>query len=149
LNYANPYDHFFSGRLLKTEQDYDALFQAVVDIRNNLEQKIDSLYEQIRHAQLERFEATFQEQKDAFTDCLDGIDQEIVKLSVYIEEGQRLYDSLRELNEKLAELGTEPHTMPEALAGDNLVAMLMARIDRLKAEGKIPVYDSRLEKGRP
>ena len=115
------------------------LFQALVDARNNLEQKIDSLYEQIRHAQLERFEAAFQEQKDAFADCLDGIDQQIVKLSVYLEEGQRLYDSLRELNEKFAEFGTEPHAMPEALAGGNLVAVLTARIDRLRAEGKIPV----------
>ena len=133
---------------MKTGQAYDVMFQALVGIRNYLEQKSDSIYGEIRRAQLERFEAAFQEQKDAFADCLDGIDQEIVTLSVYTEECQRLYGSLRELNEKFAELGTEPHAMPEAIAGDGLVAILAARIERLRAEGKIVDSDLRSEKFR-
>jgi len=55
---------------MKTEPAYDAVFQALVDIRKNLDEKISLLDEQIRHAQLECLENAFQQQKDALAECL-------------------------------------------------------------------------------
>jgi hypothetical protein len=123
---------------MKTEQPYDPMFQALVKIRNNLNEKIGSLDEHIRHAQLECLENAFQQQKDAFVDCLDGIDRQLIKLSVYFEEYQQLFASLKELNEKrISELGGIPPVMPEALAGDTLATVLARRLDYLKSQGKI------------
>jgi len=93
---------------MKTEPAYDAVFQALVDIRKNLDEKISLLDEQIRRAQLECLEDAFQQQKDALTECLDGIDQQMITLSVHIEEYQHLHGSLRNVNEKIAELGGTP-----------------------------------------
>ncbi|HEY2922355.1 MAG TPA: hypothetical protein VGK77_25530 [Candidatus Binatia bacterium] len=123
---------------MKTEHEYNAMFQALVDIRKNLNGTISSLDEHIRRAQLELVENSFQEQKDALAECLKGIDRELIKLSVYIEEHQRLHASLKELNEKrIPELGGTPLAMPEAIAGDTLATILAERIDYLRAEGKL------------
>ena len=63
---------------MKTEHEYNAMFQALVDIRENLNATISSLYEHIRRAQLECVETSFQEQKDALAECVDGIDRKSV-----------------------------------------------------------------------
>ena len=123
---------------MKTEHEYNALFQALVDIRKNLNGTISSLDEHIRRAQLELVENSFQEQKDALDEYVDGIDHELIKLSVYVEEYQRLRASLKELNEKrIPELGGTPVAMPEAIAGDTLATVLVQRINYLTAQGKL------------
>jgi ACT domain-containing protein len=122
---------------MKSEPAYDAVFQALVDIKKNLDEKINLLDEQIRRAQLECLENAFQQQKDALAECLDGIDQQLITLSVYIDEYQHLGGSLRNLNEKIAELGGGPPVMPETIAGDSLVEVLAGRLDYFKSQGKI------------
>jgi ACT domain-containing protein len=122
---------------MKTEHEYDALFEALVEIKNNLAEKIGSLEEHIRRAQLECIENAFQNQKDALAECLDMIDQQLITLSVYLEEHQRLCASLNNLNKTIPGLGGAPLTMPEALAGDSLATVLAGRLDYLKSQGKI------------
>jgi hypothetical protein len=122
---------------MKTEPAYDAVFQALVDIRKNLDEKINLLDEQIRSAQLECLGDAFQQQKDALAECLDGIDQQLITLSMYIEEYQHLHGNLRSLNEKIPELGGKPPMMPETIAGDSLLEVLAGRLDYLKSQGKI------------
>ncbi len=122
---------------MKTEPAYDAVFQALVDIRKNLDEKISLLDEQIRRAQLECLDNAFQQQKEALVECLDGIDQQMITLSVYIEEYQHLRGSLRNVNEKIAALGGNPPVMPETIVGDSLVEVLAGRLDYLKSQGKI------------
>jgi hypothetical protein len=123
--------------LMNTDQTYDLLLQALVDIRKNLAEKMSSLDEHIRRVQLECFENAFQHQKEALTDCLEGIDQQLIKLSVYAEEYQRLRASLDELNGKIVELGGAPVSMSDVLAVDSLAALLARRIDYLKSQEKI------------
>ena len=123
---------------MKTEHEYNVMFQALVDIRQNLNETIHSLDEHIRRAQLECIENSFQKQKDALAECVNGIDQELIKLSVYVEEYQRLCASLKELNEKrIPELGGTPLAMPETIAGDTLATILAQRVSYLTAQGKL------------
>jgi hypothetical protein len=123
---------------MKSEPAYDTMFQTLVDIRKRLDEKINFLDEQIRRAQLKCLEDAFQQQKEALAECLDGMDQQLIKLSVYIEEYQQLHGSLRNLNEKrIPELGGTPLPMPETLAGDSVAAILSGRLDYLKSQGKI------------
>jgi hypothetical protein len=122
---------------MKAKEPIDQVFEALSDIKKNLDQQIRSLDEQIRSAQLEYLENAFQQQKDAFADCIDGIDQQLINLWVYLEEYHRLYASIRDLNEKIPELGGKPPVMPEHIAGDSLVEVLAGRFDYSKSQGKI------------
>ena len=123
---------------MKTEHEYDSMFEALVEIKKNLDEKINLLDERIRRAQLECLDNAFEQQKDALAECLDGIDEQLIKLSVYLEEYQRLHESLKDLNEKrIPELGGTPPAMPETIAGDSLAAVLVGRLDYLKTQGKI------------
>jgi len=122
---------------MKSEPAYDAVFQALVDIRKNLDEKINLLDKQIRSAQLQCLGDAFQQQKEALADCVDGIDQELVKLSVYLEEYGHLYASFNDLNRKISGLGGAPLAMPEPLAGDSLATVLAGRFDFLKSQGRI------------
>jgi hypothetical protein len=124
--------------VVKTELAYETVFQTLIDIRKNLLEKISLLDEQIRQAQLKCLEDAFQQQKDALVECLDGMDQQLIKLAVFFEEYQQLYASLKNLNEKgIPELGGTPPAMPEVYAGDTLMAVLAARVEYLKTQGKI------------
>ena len=98
---------------------------------------MSSLDEYIRCAQLESF-VKAQQQIDALAECLDGIDQQLITLSVYIGEYECLHGSPRTLNEKIPEWGSTP-VMPETIAGDSLVEVLAGRLDYLKSQGKIRV----------
>ena len=123
---------------MKTEHDSDTVFQALDDIKRNLNETLSSVNEQIRRAQLEHLENTFQQQMSVAAECLDGIDDQLIKLSVYLEEYQRLRASLKHLREiKIPELGGTPSPMPEAIGGETLADILAGRIDLFKSQGKI------------
>ena len=66
-------------------------FEALGEIRNALHEKISSWMSTFGRMQLECAENTFQQQRDALTNCLEGIDQQVIKLAVYIDEDRRLY----------------------------------------------------------
>ena len=70
-------------------------------------------------------------------ESLDLIDQQLIALSVYLEEHQHLCASLNNLNGKIPSLGGVPLAMPEALAGGSLATVLAGRLDYLKSQGKI------------
>jgi hypothetical protein len=122
---------------MKTEQPHELLFEALVEIKKDLHEKIGSLDERIRRAQLECAENAFQQQKDALADCVDGIDEELVKLSVYLEEYWRLYASFNDLNRKISGFGGTPLPVPDPLAGDSLATVLAGRFEYLKSQGRI------------
>lgn len=123
---------------MKTDPLSDATLQSIADMKKNLAEKLNLLEEHIRGAQLKCLEDAFQNQTEALAECLDGIDQQLINLSVYIEEYRRLRTSLKNLHdERIPELGGTPPAMPDAVAGDSAAEILAARLDELKSQGKI------------
>lgn len=123
---------------MKTDPTFDTVFQVLADIRRILNEKLSSLDEHFRRAELECLENIFEQQKDALAECLDGMDQQLIALSVYVEEYQRLYARLKELKEKrIPELGGTPPALPEPIAGNSLMETLAGRLEYLKSQGKI------------
>lgn len=123
---------------MKREPESDAVFQALVDIGKNLGETISSLNEQIRRAQLQTAEQAFQHQESLLAECLDGIDDQLIKLSVYIEEYQRLRGGLKDLGENtIPGLGGTRHAPRDVVVADTFMAILAERIDYLKTQGKI------------
>ena len=109
---------------MKSEAVYDPVSQALDDIRKSLDERIRFLNEQINRAQRDSLMNAFHKQKEALAECLDGIDQQLLTLSVYFEEYQRLHQSLRNLNEKrIPELGGTAPAMPQIIAGNTLVTV--------------------------
>ena len=121
---------------MKTEHESDSVFQALAG--KHLDETISHLNGRIRHTQLECLENLFRQQTKVLTEFLDGIDDQLIKLSVYIEEYQRLCASLKILGEnRIPELGGVPPLPPQVIAGDTLEAVLTQRIDHLKSQGRI------------
>jgi DNA repair exonuclease SbcCD ATPase subunit len=123
---------------VKTQQAIDKAFEAILEIKTQLERQVRSLDEQIRGARLEHLESSLQETSEALAECVEGIDQQLIKLSVYVEEYQRLYAKLKDLSEKeIPDSGGTAPAVPEPVAGDSFAAIVVARIDHLKSQGKI------------
>ena len=80
--YAEPIIEEASQRPMKTEQPYELLFESLGESRKALHEKISSLDEHSRRMQLECAENVFQQQRVALTDCVEGIDQRLIKLVV-------------------------------------------------------------------
>lgn len=113
------------------------MFQALVEIKKHLDETVTSLNDQIQHAQIDSLESAFAQQRESFLECLEGIDEHLLKLSVYVEECQSLYTRLISLNEKISELRGTGLEVPERVAGNTLIEVLAGRLDQLKSEGKI------------
>jgi hypothetical protein len=122
---------------MKTDPVSDATLQALADIRRNLGEKLNLLEDHIRGAQLMCLDDAFQKKAEALVDCLEGIDQQLINLSVYIEEYQHLETSLRDINEKISHFGGSARPMPETIAGESMASVLAGRLDYLQSQGKI------------
>lgn len=122
---------------MKPEPTYETMFQALVEIKKHLDETVTSLNDQIQHAQIDSLESAFAQQRELFLECLEGIDEHLLKLSVYVEECQNLYNRLISLNEKISELRGAGLEVPERVAGNTLIEVLAGRLDQLKSEGKI------------
>jgi len=123
---------------MKTEDDSDSLFQALADIKNTLSGTVTSLNEHVRQAQLDYLHSVFRQQESLAAECLEGIDDQLIKLSLYVEEYLRLRASLQELSQnKIPEMGGAPPAMRQDVGGDTLPTILAERHDHLKSQGKI------------
>jgi len=122
---------------MKPEPTYETMFQALVEIKKHLDETVTSLNDQIQHAQIDSLESAFAQQRESFLECLEGIDEHLLKLSVYVEECQSLYNRLISLNDKISELRGTGLDVPERIAGNTLIETLAGRLDQLKSAGKI------------
>lgn len=123
--------------LMREEQSYERLLQALVDMRNEIANQIRPVEEQIVQTAVDQIRKTFEEEKNKLEDCLSGIDQKILDCRLHIEEYQRIRSHLDALNERLTHFGRETLLMPEPLSSSDLGDLVRGRIDQLRSHGKI------------
>jgi hypothetical protein len=70
-------------------------------------------------------------------DCLAQIDRSILKCRNQVDQYRQVRLDLVGLNERLARLGAEPVMMPDPFPTENLGELILARVEGLRAEGKI------------
>jgi uncharacterized membrane protein YccC len=123
--------------LMKEEQSYERLLQALQDMKTEIAKQIRPVEEQIIQANVEHLRQSFNQESRKLSKCLEAIDENILACRQYLHDYERIRSSLHGLNEKLSQLGADGVQMPENLPSSDLGEIIGQRIDHLRSQGKI------------
>lgn len=123
--------------LVRKEQTFERLLQALLDMKTEIEEKIRPLEDEIVQANIKSLLEIHASQRNRLENCLNAIDQALLDSRPQVEKSKELYDDLNLLNEKLARLGTEPRTISNNLGGGEFEKVLRERIEHLRLQGKL------------
>ena len=123
--------------LMREEQSYERLLQALQDMKNEIAKQIRPVEEQIIQANVDHLRQTFSQESRRLSKCLEEIDDNILACRQYLQDYERIRSSLYALNEKLTQLGAESVQIPDGLATTDLGEIVRQRIEYLRLQGKI------------
>ena len=123
--------------LMREEQSYERILQALQDMKNVIAKQIRPVEEQIIQANVDHLRQTFSQESRRLSKCLEEIDDNILACRQYLQDYERIRSSLYALNEKLTQLGAESVQIPDGLATTDLGEIVRQRIEYLRLQGKI------------
>lgn len=123
--------------LMREEQSYERLLQALQDMKSEIAKQIRPVEEQIIQANVEHLRQTFSQESRRLAKCLEEIDDNILACRQYLQDYERIRGSLQNLNDKIAQLGGQSVQVPDGLPTADLGEIVRQRIDHLRSQGKI------------
>ncbi len=123
--------------LMREEQSYERLLQALQDMKNEIAKQIRPVEEQIIQANVDHLRQSFSRESRRMVKCLEEIDDNILACRQYLQEYERIRSSLQSLNEKLCQLGADALQVPDGLPTSDLGEIVRQRIEHLRSQGKI------------
>jgi len=123
--------------LMREEQSYERLLQALQDMKNEIANQIRPVEEQIIQANIDHLRQTFSHESRRLAKCLEEIDDNILACRQYLQDYERIRSSLHGLNEKLCQLGADSLPVPDGLPTADLGEIVRQRIEHLRSQGKI------------
>jgi len=123
--------------LMREEQSYERLLQALQDMKNEIAKQIRPVEEQIIQANVDHLRQTFTQESRRLAKCLEEIDDNILACRQYLQDYERIRSSLHGLNEKLTQLGAESIQVPDGLSNADLGEIVKQRIENLRSQGKV------------
>jgi len=114
---------------------FGRLLQALRDMQGQIEERIQPLAQEMVRHEVARLRDQSDDHHSALKDCLTQIDQNILNCLARLDEYQRRYAELGELNLRLADLGVAPEPMPP-MDIDDATDGLMTRVKNLRSAGK-------------
>ncbi len=123
--------------LMKEEQSYERLLQALQDMKSEIAKQIRPVEEQIIQANVDHLRQTFNQESRKLNKCLEEIDENILACRQFLHDYERTRSGLHGLNEKLSQLGADGIQMPETLSSSDLGEIIRQRIDYLRSQGKL------------
>jgi primosomal protein N'' len=123
--------------LMREEQSYERLLQALQDMKNEIAKQIRPVEEQIIQANVDHLRQTFSQESRRLSKCLEEIDDNILACRQYLQEYDRIRSSLVSLNQKVTQLGAESIQVPDGLTSNDLGEIVRQRIEHLRSQGKI------------
>ena len=123
--------------LMKEEQSYERLLQALQDMKAEIAKQIRPVEEQIIQANVDHLRQTFNQEGRRLNKCLEEIDDNILACRQYLQDYERIRSSLHALNEKLCQLGADAIQVPDGLPSADLGDIVRRRIENLRSQGKI------------
>ena len=123
--------------LMREEQSYERLLQALQDMKNEIAKQIRPVEEQIIQANVDHLRQSFGQERRRLSKCLEEIDDNILACRQYLQEYDRIRSSLVSLNQKITQLGAESIQVPDGLATNDLGEIVRQRIEHLRSQGKI------------
>ena len=123
--------------LMKEEQSYERLLQALQDMKTEIAKQIRPVEEQIIQANVDHLRQMFNQESRKLSKCLEEMDENILACRQYLQDYERIRSGLHGLNEKLSQLGADAIQVPESLPSSDLGEIIRQRIDYLRSQGKI------------
>jgi primosomal protein N'' len=123
--------------LMREEQSYERLLQALQDMKNEIAKQIRPVEEQIIQANVDHLRQTFSQESQRLSKCLEEIDDNILACRKYLQDYERIRSSLFALNEKLTQLGADSIVIPDGMSTSDLGDIVRQRIENLRTQGKI------------
>jgi primosomal protein N'' len=123
--------------LMREEQSYERLLQALQDMKNEIAKQIRPVEEQIIQANVEHLRQAFSQESRRLSKCLEEIDDNILACRQYLQDYERIRGSLHSLNDKITQLGAQSIQVPDGLPTSDLGEIVRQRIDHLRSHGKI------------
>ena len=123
--------------LMREEQSYERLLEALQDMKNEIAKQIRPVEEQIIQANVDHLRQTFTQESRRLAKCLEEIDDNILACRQYLQDYERIRSSLHGLNEKLTQLGAESIQVPDGLSNADLGEIVKQRIENLRSQGKV------------
>lgn len=123
--------------LMREEQSYERLLQALQDMKSEIAKQIRPVEEQIIQANVDHLRQTFSQESRRLSKCLEEIDDNILACRQYLQDYERIRSSLYGLNEKLTQLGAESIQIPDGLPTTDLGEIVRQRIESLRLQGKV------------
>ncbi len=123
--------------LMKEEQTYERLLQALQDMQVQIEERVRPVAEQVIQAEVERLQDLSERHRTALQDSLAHIDENILNCRSHVDQYRQRRSDLAALNERLTKLGATVAPIPDFLPEANLGDIIRARVDGLRIEGKI------------
>jgi len=123
--------------LMKEEQSYERLLQALQDMKSEIAKQIRPVEQQIIQANVDHLRQSFSQESRRLSKCLEEIDDNIFACRQYLQDYERIRLGLKMLNEKLIQLGGDAIPIPDGLVTSDLGEIVRQRIEHLRAQGKI------------
>ena len=123
--------------LMREEQSYERLLQALQDMKSEIAKQIRPVEEQIIQANVEHLRQAFAQESRRLSKCLEEIDDNILACRQYLQDYERVRSSLYGLNDKLIQLGADSIPIPDGLPTADLGDIIRQRIEHLRSQGKI------------
>jgi primosomal protein N'' len=123
--------------LMREEQSYERLLQALQDMKSEIAKQIRPVEEQIIQANVEHLRQTFSQESRRLAKCLEEIDDNILACRQYLQDYDRIRNALHALNEKMTQLGAQSIQVPDGLPTTDLGEIVRQRIDFLRSQSKI------------
>ena len=123
--------------LMREEQSYERLLQALQDMKSEIAKQIRPVEEQIIQANVDHLRQTFTQETRRLSKCLEEIDDNMLACRQYLQDYERIRSSLCGLDEKLIQLGAESIQIPDGLPTTDLGEIVRQRIEYLRLQGKI------------
>jgi hypothetical protein len=122
---------------MKEEQACERLMRTLHEMQTQIEEGVTPVAEQVVQREVERLRSQSGQEKSILQECLAHIDQSILNCRAQIDEYRQMRSDLVALNERLANLGAESVMVPDLFPAENLADMILARLQGLRAKGKI------------
>ncbi|HYY24889.1 MAG TPA: hypothetical protein VE689_05300 [Candidatus Udaeobacter sp.] len=123
--------------LMREEESFERLLQALQDMKNEIAKQIRPVEEQIIQANIDHLRQTFSQESRRLNKSLEEIDDNILACRQYLQDYERIRSSLHGLNEKLTQLGAESLPVPDGLLTSDVGEIVRQRVEYLRSQGKI------------
>jgi hypothetical protein len=122
---------------MKGEPAHESLMRTLHEVQAQIDDEVRPVAEQVPRQEVERLRSESERQKSILEDCLAHIDRSILNCRAQIDEYRQTRSDLVALNERLANLGADPLTVPDHFPSENLGDLILARLGGLREKDKI------------